>query len=348
MGASAQQILQSDPEYLRRQLAAQEQQRVNPTGSAAGALGALLGRGLSNVSQGKGFFQAPDYGLQRVSGVQGIMKSVQFDPNNPAEYYNQIGRALLESGYSDLAPMAFTEARKLQVQERELGARERKVTIEEEQLLLQQVDKDPYGAIERAVKLPEDDPQRAIILAGASAKIGERNTQEHLNQVRVQEAEAKTKLAEAQLGEVGRGAVSESIATEDGQPLEKRGGKLYTMDGKVYKGKIKRLSGTSSILDQLEGRGAGTDGKGGADNEGKGGEKSKSLSESIFGTKKEDTAETTSTASVRSGRGRSVSNRVSSRPPEFILRGTNRIKNKAYDEWTSKYGATHNPDGTPK
>lgn len=134
MGASAQQILQSDPEYLQRQLLAQEQQRVNPTGSAAGALGALLGRGLSNVSQGKGFFQAPDFGLQRVSGVQGIMRSVQFDPNNPAEYYNQVGRALQEAGYADLAPMAFTEARKLQVQERELGIRERGVEQAEERI----------------------------------------------------------------------------------------------------------------------------------------------------------------------------------------------------------------------
>jgi hypothetical protein len=129
MGASAQQILQSDPEYLRRQLAAQEQQRVNPTGSAAGALGALLGRGLSNVSQGKGFFQAPDFGLQRVAGVQGIMRSVQFDPNNPAEYYNQVGRALQEAGYADLAPMAFTEARKLQVQERTLSTQEEDVKL---------------------------------------------------------------------------------------------------------------------------------------------------------------------------------------------------------------------------
>jgi hypothetical protein len=57
---------------------------------------------------------------------------------------------------------------------------------------------------------------------------------------------------------------------------------------------------------------------------------------------------TDETRPVRSGRGRPVSNRVPTRPPEFILRGTNRIKNKAYDDWTAQYGATHNPDGTPK
>lgn len=66
----------------------------------------------------------------------------------------------------------------------------------------------------------------------------------------------------------------------------------------------------------------------------------------IFGTKTD--SETTPTAPVRSGRGRRESNRVSARPPEFIMRGTNRVKNKAYDKWMEQYGATHNPDGTPK
>jgi hypothetical protein len=87
-------------------------QRVNPTGGAAGAIGALLGRGLGNVTQGRGFFEPSNPGLKRVTDVQNIMKSVQFDPNNPASYYQQVGSALLESGYADLAPMAFEEARK--------------------------------------------------------------------------------------------------------------------------------------------------------------------------------------------------------------------------------------------
>jgi hypothetical protein len=112
MGASAQQILQSDPEFIQRQLQAQEMQRVNPTGGAAGAIGALLGRGLGNVTQGRGFFEPSNPGLKRVTDVQNIMKSVQFDPNNPSSYYQQVGSALLESGYADLAPMAFEEARK--------------------------------------------------------------------------------------------------------------------------------------------------------------------------------------------------------------------------------------------
>jgi hypothetical protein len=112
MGLSAQEILKTDPEFVQRQLAAQEMQRLNPSGSAAGAIGAVLGRGLGNVSRGQGFFETNNPGLQRVTDVNKIMQSVKFDPNNPAAYYQQIGTALQEAGYADLAPMAFSEAQK--------------------------------------------------------------------------------------------------------------------------------------------------------------------------------------------------------------------------------------------
>lgn len=113
MGISAQQILQSDPEFVQRQLATQEAQRLNPTGGAAGAIGMLLGRGVGNVTQGRGFFEPNTPGLQRVTDVNNIMKSVRFDPNNPAQYYQQVGVALQDAGYGDLAPMAFAEAQKV-------------------------------------------------------------------------------------------------------------------------------------------------------------------------------------------------------------------------------------------
>jgi hypothetical protein len=158
MGASAQQILQSDPEYLRRQLQAQEMQRINPTGSAAGALGALLGRGLSNVSQGKGFFQAPDYGLQRVSGVQGIMNSVEFDPNNPAKYYQEVGNQLRQAGFGDLAPLAFQEARKFTIEDAELGIKQARAGREAREAAQKNVDyykKNPEQAEFRINELAE-------------------------------------------------------------------------------------------------------------------------------------------------------------------------------------------------
>lgn len=159
MGISAQQILQSDPEYLQRELAAKEAQRVNPTGGAAGALGALLGRGISNISQGRGFFQTPDYGLQRVSDVQSIMKSVTYDPANPQSYYEQVGRLLQDQGYGDLAPLAFGEARKIQVQERELGLRQRQASGKDDVLSVLTKDGRPavYDSETNTFKVPDKE-----------------------------------------------------------------------------------------------------------------------------------------------------------------------------------------------
>ncbi len=134
MGMSSQQILQSDPEYLRRQMAQQEMQRLNPTGGAAGAIGALLGRGIGNVASGRGFMDTGDAGLRRVSEVQGIMSSVPFDPENPATYYEGVAAALKQSGYGDLAVSALkeaasarTQAKELSLKEREIGTREKAV-----------------------------------------------------------------------------------------------------------------------------------------------------------------------------------------------------------------------------
>jgi hypothetical protein len=127
MGITAQQIMQSDPEQLQRQAYLDQMKALNPDSSAAGALGALLGRGVSNIAQGRGFFQTPDYGLQRVAGVQSIMNSVPFDPTNPAAYYQEVGTQLQQAGFGDIARMAFQEASKSNIQMRELTAREREI-----------------------------------------------------------------------------------------------------------------------------------------------------------------------------------------------------------------------------
>ena len=131
MGMSSQQILQSDPEYLRRQMAQQEMQRLNPTGGAAGAIGALLGRGIGNVASGRGFMDTGDAGLRRVSEVQRILSSVPFDPQNPAAYYESVAAALQQGGYGDLAPEALKQAAQARTQAKELSIKERQVGVQE-------------------------------------------------------------------------------------------------------------------------------------------------------------------------------------------------------------------------
>jgi hypothetical protein len=242
MGMSAQQILQSDPEYLRRQMAQQEMQRLNPTGSAAGAIGALFGRGLGNIASGRGFMDTGDAGLRRVSEVQSIMSSVPFDPENPASYYDGVATALKQSGYGDLAVLALKEsataretAKKSKLEEKRVGLEEERVSLTKRQVLLEEVNKDPYGSIQKALELPEDDPTRAIILAGASARIGEKNFDQAVKQAQIDASKATAAKAAGP-------EVSESVVTEDGLPLTKRGGKYYKMDGSAYTGKIKKLA----------------------------------------------------------------------------------------------------------
>jgi hypothetical protein len=242
MGMSAQQILQSDPDYLRRQMAQQEMQRLNPTGGAAGAIGALLGRGIGNVASGRSFMDTGDAGLRRVSEVQSIMSSVPFDPENPASYYDGVATALKQSGYGDLAVLALKEsataretAKKSKIEEKRVGLEEERVSLTKRQVLLEEVNKDPVGSIERAASLAEDDPTRQVIIAGAAARIGEKRTEALLKQAQIDAAKATAAKAAGP-------EVSESVVTEDGLPLTKKGGKFYTQDGRVYTGKIKKLA----------------------------------------------------------------------------------------------------------
>lgn len=259
MGMSAQQILQSDPEYLRRQMAQQEMQRLNPTGSAAGAIGALFGRGLGNIASGRSFMDTGDASLRRVSDVQGIMSSVPFDPENPAAYYDGVATALKQAGYGDLAVLALKEsataresAKKSKLEEKRLGLEEERVGLTRRQVLLEEVNKDPYGSIQKALALPEDDATRAVILAGASARIGEKNFD-----IAVKEAQIAASKATA--AKAAGPEVSESVVTEDGMPLTKKGGKYYTQDDKVYKGKLKKLA-TPGPYDAILAQGGGGSG----------------------------------------------------------------------------------------
>lgn len=223
-------------------MAQQEMQRLNPTGSAAGAIGALFGRGIGNVASGRGFLDTGDAGLRRVSDVQSIMSSVPFDPENPAAYYDGVATALKQAGYGDLAVLALKEsataretAKKSKLEEKRLGLEEERVGLTRRQVLLEEVNKDPYGSIQKALALPEDDPTRTVILAGASARIGEKNFDQAVKQAQIEASRATAAKAAGP-------EVSESVVTEDGLPLTKKGGKYYKMDGSVYTGKIKKLS----------------------------------------------------------------------------------------------------------
>lgn len=328
MGQNAQTLFKT-PEQVRAERLKQQQAMYASAKSPYESMGMALGNILSTA------FGVKDPELERASNFQSIYNSVLAE--NPditsSTFYNTLAQQLAKAGLGAEAQYAMQESYKYrkdetaeQRAERSEERAERGVAIQEEQLLLQQVDKDPYGSIERAVALPEDDPRRGIIIAGATAKIGERNTQEALRNEQMA-------LARAQRGQVGAGTVSESIVTEDGQPLEKRGGKLYTMDGKVYTGKVKRLSGTQDLLGGLEA----LQGEG----DGKGGEKKTMTDEEVRAALRGEKPATSPTPTAPS---RSATDKVPPRPPDSF----GGYRNPEAATWDRLYGATHNRNGTPK
>lgn len=274
MGMSAQQLLAQDPEYLSRQLAQQEIQRYqnfqNPQLGLAATSGAVLGRGLANLFGGRGFFEVSDPALRRVADTQRVFNEAMtnFDPANPAASYEAMARRFSELGFGQQAMMAAQEAAKYRQQERaeairteELGIRRSELGLRERQVLLDEVNKDPYGSIAKAMQMPEDSPQRQVILAGASAAIGQRNFDQAVKEAQIRASEASAAASRAQVERAAGGEVSENLVTEAGEPLTRRGGKLYKMDGKVYEGKVKRLAAPSPYAALLEGGGAATPAK---------------------------------------------------------------------------------------
>lgn len=205
MGISAQQLLQSDPAYLQRQLAQQEMQRLNPTGSAAGAIGALLGRGVSNLAGGRGFFDVNDAGLRRVADVQRIMSSAQFNPEDPASYYETIAKSLQAAGYGDLAPMAAQEAAKFRKEaniEKRAAASdlraEENLRLQQEAALDLRYKNNPELMIEDARKLPDDDPRKQSLINRYYELKGDKLTAEKRAAAELARIEADTARLRAQ------------------------------------------------------------------------------------------------------------------------------------------------------
>jgi chemotaxis protein histidine kinase CheA len=108
-----------DPDYLRSQIMQQRekgfQQIQNPFQQAAARLGTILGGGIANVANDRGFFEVSDPLLTKVTQIQGIYNQVaqQVDPNaDPEKFFSTLQRAYSEAGMGQQALMAAREAQK--------------------------------------------------------------------------------------------------------------------------------------------------------------------------------------------------------------------------------------------
>jgi hypothetical protein len=220
MGIDVNSILNTDPQELQRQRYMQQMQQAQQV-SPFSQLGFMLGRGVANKMNDRSFFDTTDPALQRVSQTQSIYNSVMkdFDPEDPSKSLTELAKRFADAGLTQPAMMAATEAAKYGASRRA----ERRAEYKD----------NPYLAIEDALKLPEDDPRRETLLTNASRLIGKENLDMAIRQ-------ANLKKAEEGRDETAR--ISPLYQTAEGDPLTERGGKLFTMDGKPYKGKARTVS----------------------------------------------------------------------------------------------------------
>lgn len=157
-----------DPDYLRSQILQQREKQyaaiTNPQQQLAARLGGLLGGGLSNISQDKGFFDINDPLLNKVSQIQGIYNDVsgRVDPAaDPAKFFSELQKAYADAGLGQQALMAAQEAQKAKTAGMDVQIKEAQLYKASPELLA--------GKIEDALK-SGNEPE-AIRLANLKTRI---------------------------------------------------------------------------------------------------------------------------------------------------------------------------------
>ena len=113
------QMLGADPELYRQQLIQQEQARISalPAQSQLGAqLGGLLGRGIGNIANDRGFFEVTNPVLQKLTQIQSVYDTSmkEADPNDPMSFYTTLQKNFSSAGLGQQALMASVEAKKFE------------------------------------------------------------------------------------------------------------------------------------------------------------------------------------------------------------------------------------------
>lgn len=166
--ASTQLNTQSDPALVLQQALQRREQQYssiqNPQQQLAARLGGLLGGGLVNLSQDRGFFDINDPLLTKVTQIQGVYNDVasRVDPaTDPAKFYTELQAAYSEAGLGREALAAAQEAQKAKVSGMDAQIKEAQLYKTSPELLA--------GKIEDALKAGKDD--EAMRLANLKTRI---------------------------------------------------------------------------------------------------------------------------------------------------------------------------------
>jgi hypothetical protein len=168
--ASQQLSTQTDPDVLRRQILQDRERQLsaitNPQQQLAARLGGLLGGGLTNLYQDRGFFEVSDPLLTKVTQIQGVYNDVasRIDPaSDPAKFYTELQKAYGEAGLGREALAAAQEAQKAKTSGIDFQLKETQLFEKNPELLA--------GRIEDALK-KGNDPE-AMRLANLNARLTE-------------------------------------------------------------------------------------------------------------------------------------------------------------------------------
>ena len=169
--ASQQLNLSSDPAVVQRQILADREKQFaaisNPQQQFAARLGSMLGGGIANLTQDKGFFDINDPLLTKVSKIQGIYNKVasQIDPAaNPEQFFTALQREYSQDPeLGQQALMAAQEAQKARATGTELQLKEAQLYEKSPELIA--------GKIEEALK--NGNEAEAMRLANLKTRIDE-------------------------------------------------------------------------------------------------------------------------------------------------------------------------------
>jgi|688.fasta_scaffold68044_1 hypothetical protein len=249
-------LLGADPELYRQQLIQQEQARIGalPAQNQLGAqLGSLLGRGLVNVAQDRGFFEVTNPVLQNLTKIQSVYNTAMqaADPNDPLSFYRELQTRFADAGLGQQSFMATQELRKAEdLAEKAKGEKLRTQVLENElytknpTLLDEQIAKArDAGNDTLANRLAE---QRGQIQIDIDKK--RRKDELSMELLSVQTAAERAKIrkynAEYEEGKLDKTAI----------PDQNGGGVIVYYDKKTRK-EVDRIVVTSAIVDSVLNKG---------------------------------------------------------------------------------------------
>ena len=195
--ASQQLTTQSDPALVQRQILAERERQLagitNPQQQLAARLGGLLGGGLVNVAQDRGFFDVNDPLLNKVTQIQGIYNEVasRVDPAaDPARFYSELQSAYSNAGLGREALAASQEAQKAKGSALDMQLKETQVLEKNPELIT--------GKIEEALKAGNE--AEAMRLANLKTRVDEtrgldvQKTKAEIARINAQTREAQERI----------------------------------------------------------------------------------------------------------------------------------------------------------